>query len=64
MKFLKLAAIAAVLFLPTLSIGVEAKAATASQYSAKGHGRHPTMSNRPSRAVYHRSHRHMRRHGY
>lgn len=60
MTLIRYAGVIAVVALPMLfaSVDVQAYNQTASQYSAKGHGRRPILTNRPSRAIYHRHGRH------
>lgn len=72
MKILTTLLTVAVLAMPAFATSAKADNATADQISAAGHGRRPTMTNRPSRAIYHQNrvgrpyghYRHHRRHGY
>lgn len=72
MKSLRLILSVAMLSLPMLASGAKADNASASQISAAGHGRRPMLTNRPSRAIYHRHgygrpyamRHHLRRHRY
>ena len=72
MKILTTLLTVAVLAMPILASSARADNVTANQLSAAGHGRRATMTNRPSRAIYHQNrmgrpyghHRQHRRMGY
>lgn len=54
MKVLPALLSVALLALPLVAAPARADNVTANQVSAAGHGRRPTLTNRPSREIYHR----------